>query len=73
MTVVIGALAQAMLAHIRDDRDFRIEVTANNASMSTKLDRVIEDIGDHQNGLRGQVHKLSQDISPYVISQHTRR
>lgn len=73
MTVVIGALAQAMLAHIRDDRDFRIEVTANNASMSTKLDRVIDDIGDHETGLRGQMHKMAQDISPYIISQQHKR
>ena len=73
MTVVIGALTQAMLTHIKDDRDFRIEVTANNAAMGAKLDRVIEDIGDHETGLRGQMHKMAQDISPYIITQQTRR
>ena len=73
LTVVIGALAQAMLTHTKDCRDFRITLAASNASVSTKLDRVIEDIGDHQTGLRGQMHKMAQDISPYIIGQHTRK
>lgn len=35
--------------------------------MNAKLDRIIQDIGDHDSGLRGQVHQLTDDISPYIV------
>jgi hypothetical protein len=31
------------------------------------LVRIETDIGTHETGLRGQVHKLACDIAPYVI------
>lgn len=37
------------------------------AELTTNMRRVIVDIGDHDSGLRGQVHKLASDISPYIV------
>ena len=66
-TLVIGGLVSAIWSHAHDCRDFRSSVSASQATMSAKMDRVIQDIGDHETGLRGQVHKLASDITPYVI------
>lgn len=72
-TIVLAALASAIWNHVRDCGQFRVEQANLLGRISATLDRVKEDIGDHGSGLRGQVHKLSSDISPYVIREQARR
>ena len=61
---------QHILACNKRDRDRAIENQEINTTLATiteSLRRVEVDIGTHETGLRGQVHKLASDISPYVI------
>lgn len=37
------------------------------------LGRIERDIGTHETGLRGQVHKLASDISPYIVRSQMER
>jgi hypothetical protein len=67
LTAIISGMAGWIFVHSRDCRDFRVNTAASLASILTKLDRVQNDIGDHNSGLRGQVHKLSSDITPYIV------
>lgn len=49
--------------HGKNEREF--------GEIAAKLDRIINDIGDHNSGLRGQVHKIENDISPLsIMTQH---
>lgn len=72
-TIVLAALASAIWNHVRDCGRFRVEQATLLGRISATLERVKEDIGDHGSGLRGQVHKLASDISPYVIREQSRR
>lgn len=65
--LVIGGIVGWIFAHSKDCLDFRVATAASLAAIVVKLDRVIDDIGDHESGLRGSVHKLRNDISPYMI------
>lgn len=67
LLAVMAGMAGWIFHHSRDCRDFRVATAASLATILTKLERVQEDIGDHSSGLRGQVHKLASDISPYII------
>lgn len=40
--------------------------------MDVKLDRIILDIGDHGSGLRGQVHALTNIVSPLAVREQLR-
>jgi hypothetical protein len=60
----------------RRDRVRAAENQAINVQLATiagALERVQTDIGDHNSGLRGQVHRLASDISPYVVREQGRR
>ena len=72
-TLVLAAMGSAIWTHVRDCGRFRVEQARLLGEISADLKRVKEDIGDHDSGLRGQVHQLASDISPYIVrSQHRR-
>ena len=50
-----------------------LHINTQLASINESLRRVQVDIGNHETGLRGQVHKLASDISPYIINEQKRR
>jgi hypothetical protein len=65
-----------IIACNKRDRDRAAENLQINTTLATIVEsqrRMALDIGDHEKGLRGQVHRLSNDISPYVIREQQRR
>jgi hypothetical protein len=65
-----------IIACNKRDRDRAAENLQINTTLATIVEsqrRMARDIGDHETGLRGQVHKLASDISPYVIREQQRR
>ncbi len=69
----LGGLFAWMLSHTKHCSVWHVQASREFGSISTKLDRVILDIGDHDTGLRGQVHDLANRISPYLIKEQARR
>lgn len=67
LTTIIGGMAVWIISHSRDCRDFRVQTAESLASILAKLDRVQKDIGDHDSGLRGAVHELSDKVMPFVL------
>lgn len=57
----------------RDRAAENLQINTTLAKITESLRRVEMDIGTHETGLRGQVHKLASDISPYVIREQKRR
>lgn len=49
------------------------QINTSLAGITETLKRVQTDIGTHETGLRGQVHKLASDIAPYVIRAQRER
>lgn len=62
-TLVIG-LAAAIFNHVRECREPRQELSALQADMQ----RVKEDIGSHDTGMRGHIHKIANDVSEVALS-----
>lgn len=59
LTVVIGAIASALWAHVGHCK----EVAAAVARMESQLERVATDIGTHETGLRGAVHETANRVT----------
>lgn len=57
-TLVIGWLTNVIWSHVRECRAFRESV----AKISAQLERAIKDIGDHETGIIGQLHRYSKEI-----------
>lgn len=57
----------------RDRATENLQINTTLAKITESLRRVEVDIGTHETGLRGQVHKLASAISPYIIYEQTRR
>jgi hypothetical protein len=69
----LGGIFAWIRTHSQHCSERHVEASREFGSISTKLDRVITDIGDHDSGLRGQVHGLANQISPLVIAEQMRR
>lgn len=69
----LGGVFAWIRSHSQHCSQWHVQASREFGSISTKLDRVIADIGDHDSGLRGQVHDLSNHISPLVIAEQIRR
>lgn len=72
-TLVLAAIGSMFWTHNRDCGHVRVQQATLLGQILADLRRVQQDIGDHNTGLRGQVHKLASDISPYVIREQQRR
>lgn len=60
--------------HIGEDRKVHEQAAVNSAVNASEIRSIKAEIGDHNTGLRGWLHKLSNDISPYIIRrQHEDR
>lgn len=73
LTLTIAGVFGWMISHGKHCSERHAEASREFGDIGAKLDRVIKDIGDHDSGLRGQVHDLAKDISPYVIREQVRR
>lgn len=63
LTIVIGAIAAALWAHVGHCKD----VAGVVARIDTNLDRVMADIGSHETGLRGAVHEVSNRVTEHSM------
>lgn len=73
LSLCFAGVLSWIISHSKQCAKTQADFAREFGSIGAKLDRVITDIGDHDSGLRGQVHQLSTDISPYVISQQMKR
>ncbi len=62
VTVVIG-LAVAIFNHVRECREPRSAI----ATLQTDMERVKEDIGTHDSGMRGHIHKHDSLLSAAML------
>lgn len=59
--------------HITEDRDVHEQAAVNSAVNASEIKGIKAELGDHNTGLRGWLHKLSNDVSPYITrKQHDR-
>ena len=66
-TTVIGAMVVAAIQHSRDCTARHLQISGFMADMRAKLDRVERDIGTHETGLRGQMHRLTSELTPIAL------
>ena len=59
LTITIGAIATALWAHVGHCKD----VASMVARMDARLERVAQDIGTHETGIRGAVHENANRIT----------
>jgi hypothetical protein len=59
----IVTLALLLLAHIKECRDVRAAI----ATLTTNVKHISSEIGTHETGIRGSLHKLRSEISPFVL------
>ena len=60
---IVGSLFGILWKHVNECRDFRSSV----ATMKTDLEHVVKELGSHDSGVRGSLHKLRGDITPLVL------
>lgn len=56
----------------RDRAAENLQITKELAAITESLRRVQTDIGTHETGLRGQLHRLSNDIGPIIVMERLR-
>ena len=49
-----------------------LQINMKLATITEALRRVEVDIGTHETGIRGEIHKLIKDISPYIVREQRR-
>lgn len=57
----------------RDRAAENLQINTKLATITEALRRVELDIGTHETGIRGEIHKLIKDISPYIVREQKRR
>ena len=82
LAILISAQAGLLIFHVQHilacnkrDRDRATENQQINTTLATitaTLHRVEQDIGTHETGIRGALHKLRSEISPYIIMAQQR-
>jgi hypothetical protein len=72
-TTVLGAVVWAIWSHSHDCRDFRVKLAAMIADIGTRLTRIEMDIGTHDTGMRGDLHRLRNDVSPLITMERLRQ
>lgn len=69
MLAVLMGLAGALFFHVRECREIRAAL----ASLTVQLSHLAKEIGDHDSGIRGQLHRLRGEVSPYILMEQKRR
>lgn len=62
VTIVIG-LSVAIFNHVKECREPRSAL----AELKTEMARVKEDIGTHDTGIRGHVHRIADDVGRHGL------
>jgi hypothetical protein len=63
LTLVIGAIAAALWAHVGHCK----EISAAVARMEERMDRIAIDVGTHETGLRGAVHETANRVTELAM------
>ena len=69
VAVAIGGLYALLFQHISHCNT----VQTSLGEMKATLALLQREIGDHETGLRGSIHKLRSEITPYMIDEQRRR
>jgi hypothetical protein len=60
-TTIVGAIAAALWVHIGHCKD----AASSMARIETNVERLTEDIGTHETGIRGTVHKTANRMTEH--------
>lgn len=63
LTIVIGAIAAALWAHIGHCK----EVSGAVARIDANVTRLTQDIGTHETGIRGSIHELANRVTEHAM------
>jgi hypothetical protein len=64
---IVGVLFLMLWGHIRDCRLAGEARAGALAALKSQQERLIHEVGDHETGLRGAMHKLREDLSPFAV------
>lgn len=67
LLAAIGGLYKAQVAHDKDCRDWRTAQSATTAMLQEQVRQLEAEVGDHDNGIRGSLHELRNQISPMML------
>ena len=62
-TVVISALARVVWNHVSECK----AVTATVSRIDTNISHIMKDIGTHETGMRGTIHKMTQMVYAHEL------
>lgn len=63
LITVVLALAAAIFNHVRECREPRTHI----ATLEAEVDRIKEDIGTHDSGMRGHIHRHDSLLSAAML------
>jgi len=66
-TAVLMAIGGVVWTLVRQLQAYSSTAMATMADYGARLTRVEEDIGTHDSGMRGDIHKLRNETTPVVI------
>lgn len=69
----IGRVYQLLSRHIEKCNQEAIHNAHERGRHEAVINRILEDIGDGDSGIRGNIHQLRRDISPYIVLEQHRR
>lgn len=70
---IVGILFMMLWSHIRDCRRSGDERSAMLATLQTQQNTILREIGDHDTGLRGSIHRLRNDVAPFMMRDQMER
>jgi hypothetical protein len=70
---IVGVLFLMLWGHIRECRTAGESRSAALAELKTQQNRILQDIGTHDTGLRGDVHDLRNLVTPLALWVQTER
>jgi hypothetical protein len=60
-------LAKLWWDHTKDCRDYRVAAALERGQIAADVKSILHEIGDHDSGMRGSIHKLRNEVSPFII------
>lgn len=65
----VDRIEQRLERHISEDNKVHEQIAVNSA----EIKRLTNEIGDRTSGIRGWLHNLANDVSPYIIRKQGER
>lgn len=64
---IVGVLFLMLWSHIRECKKSGEERSAALAVLKMQQERLLIEVGSHETGLRGSLHKLRDELSPFAV------